>query len=801
MKLRVCFVVVSFLSAIVGSALAQTAAYQPTPASTQVPRLIKFSGVAKDDSGKPITGVVGIQFSLYKDQQAGAPLWMETQNIQADSAGHYTALLGSASADGVPLELFSSGEAQWLGVQIQGQPERPRVLLVSVPYALKAHEAETLAGRSISDFVLQNGDKAGAVSTRMAGVNQGGAKTVGATTPPPAAGPTTFTGSNTTQIVGVTQSGTGVGLSATATTHAAVAGTITGPTNTGVFGLASNTSAGSNAAGVTGQSNTQLGPGVQGVTTTSGGIGVQGVALATSGGVAVQGLNKATSGAAYGVSGSEASTAAGSAGVIGSANGASGMVFGVQGQTNSATANAAGVNGFEGATTGQVFGVNGSTNSKTNFAAGVNGFAGATTGDVFGVAGSTNSTGTNAAGVSGFEGATTGQVFGVTGDTNSTTTNAAGVNGFEGATKGQVFGVAGSTNSTTANAAGVNGFEGATTGPVHGVQGSTNSTGTGAAGVSGFEGATTGQVSGVSGGTNSATNGAAGVSGSANATSGTVYGVAGFSNSTTGVATLGQANATSGTATGVLGSTVSANGIGVFGLSSIATGGKGVQGQTESNSGGVAGMFVAHGGAGLILQGLSGSAFKSEFSVDASGNGFFAGNLNVTGKLTKGSGSFKIDHPLDPANKYLSHSFVESPDMMNVYNGNVTTDRRGLATVTLPDYFEALNRDFRYQLTVMGKFAQAIVAKKIAANRFVIRTSKPNVEVSWQVTGIRQDAYAKAYRIPAEEDKPPQEQGRYLHPELFGAPPEQAVGNNAPTPTQAQIARAPSLTVSPAPLQ
>ena len=152
------------------------------------------------------------------------------------------------------------------------------------------------------------------------------------------------------------------------------------------------------------------------------------------------------------------------------------------------------------------------------------------------------------------------------------------------------------------------------------------------------------------------------------------------------------------------------------------------------------------------------------------------GNLNVTGKVTKGSGSFKIDDPLDPANKYLSHSFVESPDMMNVYNGNIVTARHGLATVELPAYFEALNRDFRYQLTVIGQFAQAIVKQEIANNRFTIKTSRPLVKVSWQVTGIRHDAFANAERIPVEEDKLPQERGHYLHPELFGASGQQAIG-------------------------
>jgi hypothetical protein len=141
----------------------------------------------------------------------------------------------------------------------------------------------------------------------------------------------------------------------------------------------------------------------------------------------------------------------------------------------------------------------------------------------------------------------------------------------------------------------------------------------------------------------------------------------------------------------------------------------------------------------------------------------------VTGNLTKGSGSFKIDHPLDPANKYLSHSFVESPDMMDVYNGNVTTDKRGRAIVALPDYFQALNSDFRYQLTVIGQFAQAIVAKEIRDNHFTIKTNLPGVKVSWQVTGIRQDAYANVHRVPVEEQKQEQERGKYLHPEVFGA--------------------------------
>jgi hypothetical protein len=164
-------------------------------ASTDVPKLVKFSGTAKDESGKLMTGPVGITFSLYKDQQGGSPLWVETQNVQADGAGHYTAMLGSATTEGVPLEVFSSGEAQWLGVQIQGQPAQVRVLLVSVPYALKAHEAETLSGRSISDFVLVN--RTASTSQNASNTTASSNSASGSSLPPiNNDGPTNFTGNN-----------------------------------------------------------------------------------------------------------------------------------------------------------------------------------------------------------------------------------------------------------------------------------------------------------------------------------------------------------------------------------------------------------------------------------------------------------------------------------------------------------------------------------------------------------------------------------------------------------------------------
>ena len=113
--------------------------------------------------------------------------------------------------------------------------------------------------------------------------------------------------------------------------------------------------------------------------------------------------------------------------------------------------------------------------------------------------------------------------------------------------------------------------------------------------------------------------------------------------------------------------------------------------------------------------------------------------------------------------------------MMDIYSGNVTTDAQGDAIVHLPDWFEVVNTDFRYQLTVIGQFAQAIVARKIQNHQFAIRTNVPNTEVSWQVTGVRQDAYAKAHPIVVEEVKDARLRGYYIHPELYDVPAERQI--------------------------
>lgn len=140
---------------------------------TIVPRLIKFSGMLKDGKGEPKTGVGGITFEIYADQEGGAPLWMETQSVTFDETGRYTVLLGADSSGGVPLELFSTGQARWLGIEGLDLQQPPRVLLVSVPYALKAADAETLAGMPASAFALANSQTGSASVSSQSGAGTG----------------------------------------------------------------------------------------------------------------------------------------------------------------------------------------------------------------------------------------------------------------------------------------------------------------------------------------------------------------------------------------------------------------------------------------------------------------------------------------------------------------------------------------------------------------------------------------------------------------------------------------------------
>lgn len=180
------------------------------------------------------------------------------------------------------------------------------------------------------------------------------------------------------------------------------------------------------------------------------------------------------------------------------------------------------------------------------------------------------------------------------------------------------------------------------------------------------------------------------------------------------------------------------------------------------------------GGSGTNY-GVYGVAFGSGVNYA----GYFYGNVSISGNISKGGGCFKIDHPLDPENKYLYHSFVESPDMMNIYNGVVLLDNQGTAWVDLPEWFDKVNRNFRYQLTAIGAPAPNLyIAQEISGNRFMIAGGEASMKVSWQVTGIRKDPYANAHRIPVEEEKSPKERGKYLHPDVYGKPETMGVNHD-----------------------
>jgi len=239
----------------------------------------------------------------------------------------------------------------------------------------------------------------------------------------------------------------------------------------------------------------------------------------------------------------------------------------------------------------------------------------------------------------------------------------------------------------------------------------------------------------------------------------------------------------------------------LFGVSGRSISNAGVQGSSQSSAG-VAGTsrtgtaVVAYGydGDGLFAYTKSTIYYKYGMIV-GSNNGnaaYLDGYVRITGSLTKAGGGFKIDHPLDSANKYLHHSFVESPDMKNVYDGVVVLDDDGEAKIQLPDWFGALNKDFRYQLTSIGapgpnlyiaeEISEATTTNNSSSSknnnsRFKIAGGTSGMKVSWQVTGIRKDPWANAHRIEVEEGKPDKERGYYLHPDLYSQPEENGISH------------------------
>jgi hypothetical protein len=332
----------------------------------------------------------------------------------------------------------------------------------------------------------------------------------------------------------------------------------------------------------------------------------------------------------------------------------------------------------------------------------------------------------------------------VSGATVSTSAASSGVAGVAGAGSG-VSGTSTNASGVSGNSTNAYGLMG--TGGYTGVRGQGNSYG----GI--LVGGGSGSIGGYGSGQGYGLYGSGGTYGVFG--SGSTYGL--YGSGPTGVYGSGSVNGVSGTTTNV-------NGAAVYG-----TGGQyGVQGANGRTAGvrGDSGYVGVWGqGTTYAVYALATDTTNQTYGVfgqasNAASFGIWSqGNAHVAGTLSKSAGSFKIDHPLDPDHRWLSHSFVESPDMMNVYNGNVVLDGNGKATVELPEYFGALNRDFRYQLTPIGAHAPVYISSTVKNNAFGIAGGTPGLEVSWQVTGIRQDDYAKEHPIVVDTPKSSADKG------------------------------------------
>ena len=801
---------------LAGSSIArpQSSARPATPlaasASTAVPALVPFSGVAVDAAGKPLGEAGSITFQVFKDEHGGEPLWAETQTVALDLAGRYTVRLGASSANGIPTDLFQTGEARWLEVQIAGQAPGARILLVSVPYAMKAADAATLGGLPASAFARAW------VEGRTAGMSPQDASAGTSNFVPKFSGVSSFVNSQ------IFDNGANVGI-----------GTATPTAKLHVNGKAQI----SGSLTVTGGASVggQLALPPVGTATASFGQPSQSLLLVSSA------FNSATQAAVspryeWVVDPQLNNTASPTA------------ILNLFSSTTSAIPTPTGLyinsNGFIHFAPGQIFPGASGTGTITGVKAGTGLIGGGTTG---GVTLSLDTTkvpllvGNNA-----FTGAlsTTAGVNAGSYSLNGTLFSYGGVNG------NAFLGFAGSGGEGTGGsntAAGTSSMSSLTSG-----------TSNSALGFASLHYDTTGSSNtamgalalefNAGGNNNTAFGGAALVnnrSGSQNTAIGEGAGPDSASPGLVRATAVGANAAVSQNDSLVLGQTTAGSpgasyvNVGVGTATPATTMEIAVNAEdklgptlTLSNPGGTSGAPGYHPAAasidfktylhastahtptsrieaidenyGNLLSfftkeyGSDSNTLQDVMDLDADSNGgevsiqnhlsvqndnpyigtsqpvvaTITGNVWVYGNLDADNITSAVDHPIDPANKYLVHSSVGSSEMLNIYSGNATTDELGLATVELPDWFEAENTDFRYQLTTIGRDAHAWVAEEVANHRFKIATNASGIKVSWQITGVRQDAYAKAHPLVAERDKPENERGFYVHPELYGQPAE-----------------------------
>ena len=751
-------------------AAAQTPSNIAASAPTPVPPLIPYSGVVDGKSA-----AATITFLIFKDQQGGEPLFTETQSVAVDANGHFKGQLGATLANGIPMDLFATGEARWLEVQVGGEATHPRVLLVSVPYALKAADAATLGGLPPSAFVLARpaSEAVAAVSSAITPNLNSNVTTTGGTLGylPEFSGISSIVDSpifvNTTGEVGIgtaTPTATldvngGATIDGSLVLPAAGTATASGGFSSQLLKMYTSIYNSSSKAVVDPRFEWQAAE--SGNNTASPSATLALLASNGSAGVAATGFSFNTNGT---INFAPGQTFPGTgAGTITSVTAGTALTGG--GTSGSVALNVdttkvpllATTNHFTGnqSVTGTMSATGSVSSSSQLISTVANGTA------PLAVSSSTVVPNLNASLLGGFA--------------SSAFARTAADNSF---TAVQSFSQIGVGTATPRSLLEISTSALAALGPVL--------TLTNTAGEASAESAldfntvlpsTTGTYNPM----------ARIVAQDALHYSDNLL----FQSNLPGAANSGlqtniiiQSNGQVGVNTTAPGAQmeVDANaglGYDAFyaygGTSSAGVGSVGVEGYggagLSSGSGGSAGYFSGGYAEGTGPGGDGVDAFAGG-SADSSATqgyaGYFAGDVTVTGTVSAGAKDFEIDDPLDPANKYLDHASVESSEMVNIYSGNVTTDELGIATVQLPEWFESENTDFRYQLTVLGKFAQAIISEEISNHQFKISTNSSWTKVSWQVTGVRQDAYAKTHPLVVEREKPGAERGFYVHPELYG---------------------------------
>lgn len=757
--------------------------------SAQIPRALSYQGVMTDSSGNPKPdGVYSFVFRLYDTSSGGAELWSEYKDIELNRGLFSTQLGEQAPFD--PHLNFT--QQYWLSIQFERDAEMlPRIPLSSVAYSFNSIKSDSsqialstvdgaITTSKLGDFAVtaikisDNAITSGKIADgTIQSVDIGNGEVVKSLNGlrdhiyVNGAGGATVTTSGDSLIINAGGGGGGTGIQGVQNTNNTLDITNpNGPTATINLKLPLSVNTSTSAATLS-MSNLAEGVGIYGSSANNDGVVGRSSSASKSG---VWGDN---TGGGHGVAGSTSGNS--TAGVWGSnlgsgygVRGTSSTGIGLYGVTNSTDFSVAGVRGEAASSSGQTIGVEGiSINSPIG--TGVVG-SGRATGGYF------QATESDGTGVYGVATATSGFNYGVRGESASSTIGR-GVYGYATATSGITYG--GYFRSDSPEGKGAFGHATASTGEAYGLFGRSDS----------YYGR--------------------GLYGYATNAGGPTYGVYGRSDSPDGYALAGYATATSGDATGVFGQSYSPNGKGVWGYATASDGvnyggwfasyspyGYGVYGWNTTSSGNAVGVYgKSNSSEGFGVWGDS--KYIGVLGGTTSGTGVYGYATAESGRTdgvygtaasdggygvysggrfaASGTKSFQMDHPLQPETHYLSHFCTEGPDPYNAYSGNIATDAQGLAVVQMPEYFEDINRDFRYQLTCIGQFAQAIVAEEVKNNRFTIKTDVPNVKVSWRVEAVRNDLWVQRYGYRAEQEKESEIKGKYINPLLYGQPKERAI--------------------------